>query len=113
MLKPGNNVDSQAHLRYVVGRETERREGGIRMAVLSTFHCVGACKMYYVFTFKYKVERHLSGLDGKVRHPDKQKIRIIRFFRHNRRHWQLEVRMLIFTVCTCDYTLRTTPDLKF
>jgi hypothetical protein len=30
-----------------------------------------------------------------------QKIRIIGFFFENRLHWHLEVRLLLFTVCTC------------
>jgi len=77
------------------------KEGGILMAVLSIFHCVGACKISYVFTFKYTVECHLSRLIGKARHPDKQKIRITGFFSEKMLHWQFEFRLLNFTVCTC------------
>jgi len=54
--------------------------------------------MQYVFC---TVELHLSGLIGTASHPDMQKIRIIGFFFENRLHWQFEVCMLLFTVCTC------------
>jgi len=47
------------------------------------------------------VELHLSGLIGTTSHPDMQKIQIIGFFIGNRLHWQLEVRLLLFTICTC------------
>jgi len=47
------------------------------------------------------VELHLSGLIGTASYPDVQKIRIIGFFIGNRLHWQFEVRLLQFTVCTC------------
>jgi hypothetical protein len=47
------------------------------------------------------VERHLPGLTGKASHPDMQTIRITGFFFENRLHWQFEVRLLIFTICTC------------
>ena len=47
------------------------------------------------------VELQLSGLIGTASHPDMQKIRIFRFFSENRLHWQFEVRLLQFTVCTC------------
>jgi len=47
------------------------------------------------------VELQLSGLIGTVKHPDLQKIRIIGFFFVNRLHWQIEVRLLLFTICTC------------
>jgi hypothetical protein len=43
---------------------------------------------------------HLSRLDGTVKHPDMQQIRIIGFFFGNRLNWQFEVRLLIFTLCT-------------
>jgi len=43
------------------------------------------------------VELHLSGLIWTARHPNMQKIRIIGFFFENRLHWQLEVRLLLFT----------------
>jgi len=46
-------------------------------------------------------ELHLSGLTGMACHPDMQKIQVIVFFFENRRHWQFEVRLLLFTVCTC------------
>ena len=41
------------------------------------------------------------GLIGTVKHPDMQKIMIIGFFFENRLHCQFEVRLLLFTVCTC------------
>jgi hypothetical protein len=47
------------------------------------------------------VELRLSGLIGKGNHPDTQKTRIIGYFFENRLHCQLEVRQLLFTVCTC------------
>ena len=47
------------------------------------------------------VELLLSGLVGTASHPDLRKIRIIGFFFENRLRWQLEVRLLIFTECTC------------
>ena len=50
--------------------------------------------------FKITVELRLSGLISKVSHPDNQTIRIIGFFFANRLHWQSEVRLLLFTVCT-------------
>jgi hypothetical protein len=46
------------------------------------------------------VELHLSGLIGTASHQDKQIIRIIGFVSENRLHWQLVVRLLLFTVCT-------------
>jgi len=48
----------------------------------------------------FTVELHLSGLIGTASHPDIQKIRIIGFLFENRLYWQLEVRLLLFTVCT-------------
>ena len=47
------------------------------------------------------VELNLSGLITTGSRPDMQKIRIIGFFLENRLHWQFEVRLLLFTVCTC------------
>ena len=47
------------------------------------------------------VDFHLSGLFGMVSHPDMQKIWISGFFFENRLHWQFEVQLLLFTVCTC------------
>jgi hypothetical protein len=44
---------------------------------------------------------HLSGIIGSAKHPDVQKIRIIEVFYANRLHGQFEVRLLLFTVCTC------------
>ena len=52
------------------------------------------------------VELHLSGLNGTADHPDMQKIRKIGFLFEKRKHWQSEVRLLLFTVCTCVYTFR-------
>jgi hypothetical protein len=46
------------------------------------------------------VDLHLSGLIGTGSHPDMQKIRTIEFFFENRLHWQFEVWLLLFTVCT-------------
>ena len=47
------------------------------------------------------VELHISGLIGTASHPDMQKIRIIGFLFENRLHWQSEVWLLLFAVCTC------------
>ena len=47
------------------------------------------------------VELHLSRLIGTTSHLDMQKIRIIGIFFENRLNWQFEVRLLLFTVCTC------------
>ena len=46
------------------------------------------------------VELHVSGLMWTPSHPDMQKVRIIGFFFENRLHWQFEVRLLLFAVCT-------------
>ena len=46
------------------------------------------------------VELRLSGLIWTEIHTDKQRIRIIGFYFENRLHWQFEVRLLLFTVCT-------------
>jgi len=38
---------------------------------------------------------HLSGLNGKASHPDKQKIRIIGYFFDKKLYWQFEFRLLL------------------
>jgi len=43
----------------------------------------------------------------KASHPEMQKIQIIRFFFKNRLLWLFEVRLLLFTVRTCVWTLRS------
>jgi hypothetical protein len=48
-----------------------------------------------------KVQFHLYGLIGTASHPDKQKSEIIGFFFENKLLWQSELRLLLFTVCTC------------
>jgi hypothetical protein len=48
-----------------------------------------------------RVQLHLPGLIGTANHLDKQKIRIIEIFLEHKLHWQLEVRLLLFTVRTC------------
>jgi hypothetical protein len=50
---------------------------------------------------KNKVDLRLSGLIGTGSHPEMQTIRIIGFFFENRLHWLFEVRLLLFTACTC------------
>jgi hypothetical protein len=52
------------------------------------------------------VELRLSGLIGTASHPDVQEVRIIGFFLKNVLHRQFEVRLLLFTVCTCVWTFR-------
>ena len=47
------------------------------------------------------IEFHFSGLIGMASRPDMQIIQIIEFFFENRLHWQFEIRLLLFTVCTC------------
>jgi len=47
------------------------------------------------------VELHLSGLTGMACHPNMQKIQITGFLFENRLHWQFEVQLLLFTLCTC------------
>ncbi len=56
-------------------------------------------------SLKSTVELRLSRLIGTARLPDKPKIGIIGFFIENRVHWQFEVRLLLFTVCTASKTL--------
>ena len=59
-------------------------------------------QLTHVEQYQYTVELHLYGLCGTASHPDMQKIRIIEFFFENTSHWQFEVRVLLFTVHTCD-----------
>ena len=47
------------------------------------------------------MELHSSGLIGTGSLPDKENIRIIGFVSANRLHWQFEVGLLLFTMCTC------------
>jgi hypothetical protein len=56
--------------------------------------------------FSDTVERHLSGLTGTAGNRDMQKIRIIGFLFENSLGWQIKVRQLQFTVCTCVYIFR-------
>jgi len=51
----------------------------------------------YIYDYS-KIPLTRINCDGKP--PDKQKIRIIRFFFANRLHWQFEVQLLLFSVCT-------------
>ena len=51
--------------------------------------------------YTYRVELHLSRLNGTASHPDMQKTWINGFFFENRLHWQFEVRLLVFTTCVC------------
>ena len=53
-------------------------------------------------SLKSTVELRLSRLIGTAR---LWKIGIIGFFIENRVHWQFEVRLLLFTVCTASKTL--------
>jgi len=50
---------------------------------------------------KRMIEFHFSGLIGMASHLDVQIIQIIEFFFGNRLHWQFEIQLLLFTVCTC------------
>jgi len=47
------------------------------------------------------IEFHFSGLIGMASHLDIHIIQIIGFFFENRLHWQFEIRLLLFTECTC------------
>jgi hypothetical protein len=51
--------------------------------------------------FRHKSELLLTGSIWTANHPDMQKIRITGLFFENRLLWQSEVRLLLFTVCTC------------
>ena len=68
--------------------------------------------LYPVYT-QNTTELHLSGLTVTTCHPDTQKIRITGFFFENKLHWQFEVRLLVFTVCTYSLNLSTMPYMKF
>jgi len=46
-------------------------------------------------------ELHLSGLTGTKSHPDMKEMWVIGFLLENKLPWQFEVRLLLFTVCTC------------
>jgi hypothetical protein len=48
----------------------------------------------------FTAEFHLSELSGTKSHPAMQKIRITGFFFEHNLHWQSDVRLLLFTVCT-------------
>jgi hypothetical protein len=54
----------------------------------------------YILLEPYTGELNLSGLIGTSNHSDMQRIRMIGFFFENRPHWQFEVALLQFTVCT-------------
>ena len=62
---------------------------------------------------QYTVELHLAGLNGTASHPDRLKIRIIRFLFDNRLHLQLametkkNLKTVVFTVRKC---LKVVPD---
>jgi hypothetical protein len=55
-----------------------------------------------VFTGRYELQYSITpaGLIGTARLPDMRKIRINGSFVENRVHWQFEVRLLQFIVCT-------------
>ena len=53
-----------------------------------------------ILQYQTTVELNSSGLNGTESHPDVQKIRIIGFFFENRLHWQFDVRLLLFTICS-------------
>jgi len=66
---------------------------------LKSNFCVDFLTLKLEFT-QTTVEIHLSRLIGMASYPDIQKIQIIGFFSENRPHWQFEVQLLLFTVCT-------------
>jgi len=45
----------------------------------------------------HKVELHLSRVTGTASRPDVHEIWTVGFFFENRLHWQLDVRVLLFT----------------
>ena len=51
----------------------------------------------FIYYESYRVELHLSGLNGTASHMDMQKIRIIGFFFENKLHLQFEVGKYIQT----------------
>jgi len=60
-------------------------------------------QLHYKLTVLYNTvtaELHFSGLTGTANHPDMHKIQIIGFFFVNGLHWQFEIWLLLFTVCT-------------
>jgi hypothetical protein len=59
-----------------------------------------AHRSVYWRAFENTPELHLTGLMGTANHPYMQEIRIIGFFFENDLHWQFDVRLLLFTVCT-------------
>jgi hypothetical protein len=64
------------------------------------FLTLSASETYGIFLAEYS-KTPLIRLFGTASHPDMQKIPIIGFFFENRSHWQFEVRLLLFTACTC------------
>jgi len=57
--------------------------------------------LYFFVSFYFIYSRTLLfGLSGTESHLDMQKIQIIGFFFENRLHWQFEVWLLLFTLCT-------------
>ena len=51
-------------------------------------------------------ELPVSGLTVMASRPVVQKVRTIVFFFESRLHWRFEVRLLLFTVCTCVWRSR-------
>jgi hypothetical protein len=60
-------------------------------------HSASCCVLKRLIT----VEPLLSGLIGMAKEPDMQKIRIIGFLFEYKLHWQFQVELLLFTICTC------------
>ena len=56
--------------------------------------------------FLTTVGLHLSAWNRTASHLDMRKIQIIGFFFENGLNWPFEVRLLLFTVCTCVLTFR-------
>jgi len=56
-----------------------------------------------------RAELHSSGLNGSASLPDKHKSRMIGFFFEKRLHWQFEVRLSLFAVCTAVWTFPQRP----
>jgi len=72
--------------------------------------CVTVCHHISTGVYPHTVasntaEYQLSGLIGTASYPDMQEIRIIGFFFKNSLHWQFEVQLLVFTVCTASLPL--------
>src|SRR5215469_2917395 len=96
------NADATFHrnVGYNSPNDTASRRRRLKFPCIIFTKHVAECK-YSKFDYRGKVALHLSGFIGMAGYPDMQKILITIYFVENRLHWQCEVRLLLFTVCTC------------